>query len=275
MMIWHWFTLLSLTFLVGAWALAWQCRQMARRTPAISLLCELALPQYRRWLWGAFGLLALSVWWLPSRLLWGSLDSRLLWLGLLIGLALAIWRRADWGLGVLALLLWLQSALSRAVFLADWFVPTLTDFFHLLLAAIWLGGVAYLALAIAPIVLRDAAHLPALNALLRRFSPIATFCVLGLGLTGIIHAALFISDFNMLVTSAYGQMLLGKLALFAVLVAFGAWHQQVIMPKLRQKLHKLGNTVQLLRWSLLAESIASAVLLLLVALMKAIPLVAS
>ncbi|MCW1969905.1 MAG: CopD family protein [Anaerolineae bacterium] len=272
MMISHWFTLISLTFLVGAWGLAWQLRQMAQNTPSIVLLAELVLSSRQRLMWGAFGLLALSVWWLPSRLLWGSLDTRWVWLFLLIGLALAMWRRADWGLGVLGLLLFLQSALSRAAFLADWVVPTLTDFFHLLLAAIWLGGVAYLALAIAPIVLRDAAHLPALNAILRRFSPIATFCVLGLGLTGIIHAALFISDFNMLITSAYGQTLLGKLGLFAVLVAFGAWHQQVIMPKLRQKLHKLGNTVQHLRWSLLAESATSVLLLLMVALMKAMSL---
>ena len=260
MIIPHWLTLISLITLTGGCTLIWQLRHMAQNTPAIQTLLQTSANHQRLFLIIAFVPLALNIW-----------DLRLVGLVLLIALAVALWlQRIDWAIGVMTLLLLLQSALSRSATLADWLLPTLTDWLHLTLAAIWLGGVALLGLVIMPAILRDPAYIPALASILRRFSPIATFCVLGLGLSGIIQATLFISDFNVLFTTAYGQALLAKLALFGLLIGFGAWHQQVMMPKLRQKLAKLGNTLHHLRLTLLAESATSLLLLFFVALMKSV-----
>ena len=271
MIIPHWLTLISLITLTGGCTLIWQLRHMAQNTPAIQTLLQTSANHQRLFLIIAFVPLALNIWALPMPQPLSFIDLRLVGLVLLMALAAALWlQRIGWAIGVMTLLLLLQSALSRSATLADWLLPTLTDWLHLTLAAIWLGGVALLGLVIMPAILRDPAYIPALASILRRFSPIATFCVLGLGLSGIIQATLFISDFNVLFTTAYGQALLAKLALFGLLIGFGAWHQQVMMPKLRQKLAKLGNTLHHLRLTLLAESATSLLLLFFVALMKSV-----
>ncbi len=271
MIIPHWLTLISLITLTGGCALIWQMRHMAHSVPAIQALLQTCDQHQRHFLLVAFMPLTLAVWGLPSRPLLSLIDPRLMWLVLLIILAAALWlQRIGWAIGVITPMLLLQSALSRSAMLVDWLLPSFTDWLHLTLAAIWLGGVALLGLVIMPAVLHDLAHIPALTSILRRFSPIATFCVLGLGLSGIIQAALFISDFNALFTTAYGQALLAKLALFILLIGFGAWHQQVMMPRLRQKFAKLGNTLHHLRLTLLAESATSLLLLFFVALMKSV-----
>ena len=194
-------------------------------------------------------------------------------------IAFAIWRRpkASWlTLALVLLLLLAHSLLSRSAELNNWIAHVLVDWFHLSLTAAWLGGVATLAAVFIPTVISDRSLTESFSAAIDRFSPLAMFCVLGLGISGLIQSSAFVGGIEQLTTTQYGRALLVKLALAAGLVAFGAFHQQVIAPKLRLWRFKAAQasaeraTVRF-RISLWAEVFASLLLLAVVGVMKALP----
>src|SRR5205085_5761936 len=96
--------------------------------------------------------------------------------------------------------------------------------------------------------------------------------------SGIAQAALFLKGFEALLNTDYGRALSIKIALFVVLIGFGAFHQQVILPRLRLVLlsrksiepARYSHDVARLRISLLLEAVFGAVLLLLVGMMLAL-----
>jgi putative copper export protein len=198
--------------------------------------------------------------------------------GLAASIGLLAWRRrgTTWpAIAAVALLLLSQSLLSRSAMLPDWPAHVAVDWLHLVLTSLWLGGVGLLA-ASAPLVLAERALVEPFSAALDRFSPLAMFCVLGLGVSGLIQSSLFLGGIEELWTTGYGRALLAKLALFAVLIAFGAFHQQAIAPRLRLwRLRAARSDAEqaatLLRASLLAEAIVGAALLAAVAVMKGWP----
>jgi putative copper export protein len=202
-------------------------------------------------------------------------------LGLLIGLLALLRARKQGGwLAVLAALALLatQSLLSRSARLAEPILPVFTDWLHLTLAAAWIGGVAWLAVvAIALARAPEAASQKAFSALIDRFSPYAMFCVAGLAIGGVAQAGHFIDSIDDLFATAYGRALSAKLALFAILLAFGAFHQFVVAPKLRNwallgAKSRVEPDAEVRRWrvTLLAETGTAALLIAAVAAMKMI-----
>ena len=172
------------------------------------------------------------------------------------------------------LLLQTQSFVSRSAHLPNPVVPLLADWFHLTLAAIWLGGVGMLTVVILSIWRNpDRERVVALSVIMARFSLLALFCVLGLAFSGIAQAGLFLKGFEDLLRTTYGITLSIKLLIFLGLIGFGAFHQQVIMPRLRRwLLVAIGgpsamDTMAQLRWSLLLESSLGLVLLIVVGLL--------
>jgi copper transport protein len=198
---------------------------------------------------------------------------------LLALLALMLWRQRDESPAVLlpaALLLLTQSLLSHSAAESQWVAPALADWAHFIFTAIWLGGVAMLALVIAP----GAAGQPqALGAVIRRFTPLAMFCVFGVALTGIIQSASFVGSFEALGGTAYGRAILVKAALLLVLVALGAFHRQVISPQLEawrmrteQGAQHAQAAARRFRASILIELLVSTALLAAVGALTALPL---
>ena len=277
----HWLVLISFIALAGALTFP----LIGLRSDAAHALVDATMAARRRWLAG--WLIACAS---ASVLFWltgpgAASDGRataltLARLALLAVIGLMLWRRVETsGLALMpaALLLLTQSLLSRSAALPDWLLPTLTDWFHLALTAPWLGGVAFLAFVLIPPVLSDPSLLGAFSAAVDRFSPLALFCVLGLGISGIVQASAFIRDLSELVSTDYGRALSVKLILVVVLIGFGALHQQVIAPRLRLWRLKAARAeaeraTLRFRASLFAEVAASAVLLLAVGVMKALPL---
>lgn len=175
-----------------------------------------------------------------------------------------------------AALLFTQSAMSRSAQAGDP-APVLADWAHVVFTAIWLGGVAQLALVHAP-ALADADGRADLGRLIDRFSPWAMFCVLGLAVTGIAQSAAFVGSIEALWTTDYGRALSAKLALFAALAGFGAFHQQVIAPALRRWRavsavagRDMEVAARRFRASVLVELVVSAAALLAAAAMLALP----
>lgn len=172
--------------------------------------------------------------------------------------------RERWrALAVGVLLLQTQGFVGHSAYLPEPVMPMLTDWFHLTLAAVWLGGVAMLARLLWAVWRNpDRERVAAISFALARFSPIAMFCVLGLAMSGIVLASQFLRGFEDLIQTRYGIALSIKLILFAGLVGFGAFHQQLIMPRLQRAILRgksvdgmaVGPTVAQLRTSLLLES---------------------
>ncbi|HUF89941.1 MAG TPA: copper resistance protein CopC [Gemmatimonadota bacterium] len=146
-----------------------------------------------------------------------------------IGLALlAVWAiglaRRPWiALAfVLAAVLTSGAAGHSAGIAPGWSIPLKS--LHLVAVAVWMGGVAWLALA----ALGPASFAASAS----RVSTLALASVALVGATGAAQAAIFLPDFSALSSSAYGRLVLAKLAGLAGLVAFGAHNRRRLLPRL-------------------------------------------
>lgn len=97
-------------------------------------------------------------------------------------------------------------------------VATSSLLWHLVAAALWVGGLVALCAHLA----RRGAHGGLAAA---RFSRIALVCWIVLAASGLVNALVRVSP-GQLVTTSYGALLLGKAAALVVLGAFGWWHRR-------------------------------------------------
>ncbi len=173
-----------------------------------------------------------------------------------------------------AALILTQSLSSRSASQPEWVLPVLADWIHFTFAAVWLGGVAYFAIVLVPIVLRQRQLLSDLGATIERFSPLAVMSVLVIGLTGIMQSASFVGSLAALFNTDYGRALLVKTGLFVVLISFGAFHQFVIGPQLRAwraQAQSSYEAARRFRVSITAETAVSALTLAAAAAMTVLP----
>ena len=127
----------------------------------------------------------------------------------------------------------------------------IADWVHLVTAMLWVGGVLTLALVVWPLApdLRRAAFL--------RFSRIAVALIGVLVVAGTVVAIERLPEVADLWETRYGQVLLVKLALVLLALAWGGFHHRVVRPRLER-----GQTPSGVGRSLLGESaVAMAVLL--------------
>ncbi|MEU8040637.1 cytochrome c oxidase assembly protein [Streptosporangium sp. NPDC049078] len=96
---------------------------------------------------------------------------------------------------------------------------------HLVVLALWVGGLGVLCAH----ALRRQPHLEIAAA---RFSSLALWCFVGVGLSGLFSVLARLSAISELFTSAYGLLLLAKTAAFALLGAVGWWHRTRTLPLL-------------------------------------------
>ncbi len=146
-----------------------------------------------------------------------------------VGLAfLALWAvglaRRPWIALTLALAAVLVSGATghSAGISPRWSIPLKS--LHLIALAVWVGGVAWLAMA--------ALDPAAFGASAARVSGMALGAVIVVGLTGVAQTALFLPDVSALFASAYGRLVLGQVAGLAGLVAFGAWNRLRLLPRI-------------------------------------------
>jgi copper transport protein len=103
------------------------------------------------------------------------------------------------------------------------------DWLHLLAMAVWVGGMAAIAVLLVPMRERRCEFL----ALLDRFSPAAYVALLAAAATGMFNAQVRITGLDTLTGTLYGRLLLLKLALIAAIMALSASHVFVTRPRLR------------------------------------------
>ena len=152
---------------------------------------------------------------------------------LLRGARLPAWHgrgRLLWSIGLLvsALVLLTTSLGSHAATrgsATSW--PVLTDWLHLIVTSIWIGGLAGLLLALEIAPTSDARH-----GLVARFSRLALVAVLGIIATGVVSAWVEAFSWDGLVSTDYGAWLIVKLVLVAGALGFGGHHLLNVRPRL-------------------------------------------
>jgi putative copper resistance protein D len=105
------------------------------------------------------------------------------------------------------------------------------DMLHLCAAGLWIGGLVPLTIFLARV--RASFSLgETVVRVVRRFSTLSLCCVSVLVVTGISNSWLLVGSIHALFTTPYGQLLLFKLMLFAVLIGFGARNRFLVKAKL-------------------------------------------
>lgn len=95
---------------------------------------------------------------------------------------------------------------------------------HVILSAIWIGGLAAL-------IGHGARRGPHMQELVRRYSWLALICIIGITASGVINAAIRLKVSEWFTTD-YGRVIVMKVVLTAILVAIGWAHRRFIIPKL-------------------------------------------
>ena len=144
------------------------------------------------------------------------------------------------------------------------------DITHLLAAGIWIGALlCLLFLAVRAGRRADSGHLRLLHRALDGFAVIGSAVVAVLLLTGLVNGWLLVGPAGLVLlpVSLYGQLLLAKLALFAVMLGLAATNRYRLTPALAARIDAddLPGAMQLLRISLALETACGIVVLAFVA----------
>jgi streptogramin lyase/putative copper export protein len=131
----------------------------------------------------------------------------------------------------IGLLLSLSTSLTSHNAAATNYYPVinlLSDWIHVTAVGAWVGGLTYFAVAITSMNSLKESKGKFLAALLRRFSSVAVVCVGVIGITGTYNLVVELGSLTALFATAYGRILLVKMAIFAPMIAFGAFNQFVL-----------------------------------------------
>ncbi|HET7031479.1 MAG TPA: copper homeostasis membrane protein CopD, partial [Casimicrobiaceae bacterium] len=134
---------------------------------------------------------------------------------------------------ILASLGWMGHAAATRGF--DRYVHLGGDVAHLLAAGAWLGALPLLAVLLVGAARRQSPSFDRVALLAtRRFSAIGVLCVGALLVTGVVNAWYLVATPPALFGTAYGQLLLLKLALFAGMLILAARNRFVLTPRIQE-----------------------------------------
>ena len=128
---------------------------------------------------------------------------------------------------LLTSLAWISHAAAATVHLFG----VSGDMLHLCAAGFWIGGLVPLTIFLARVHASFSLGETVVR-VVRRFSTLSLCCVSVLVVSGISNSWLLVGSIHALFTTPYGRLLLVKLALFAILIGFGARNRFLIKGKL-------------------------------------------
>lgn len=147
-------------------------------------------------------------------------------------------------------------------------LAVVADTLHVIGAGGWLGTLLVTVIAGIPVTLRGApgARGREASALIGAFSPVALSCAGLLVVTGVVAAALHLGSFGALWGSRYGQVLLIKLAVIAVLLVVAFINWRILRPALGSD-----KATRRIRGSAIAELGLAVIVLVVTAVLVATP----
>jgi copper transport protein len=111
-------------------------------------------------------------------------------------------------------------------------LPMLMDFIHNIAASLWIGGVIYLAFVLVPIIKQsqttDYIKAALLSLFIPRFSTIPITILGVIVITGPFLLYLIEPDLALTISSLYGEALIAKLVLAAIMIGIGGYNQSII-----------------------------------------------
>jgi copper resistance protein D len=121
------------------------------------------------------------------------------------------------------------------------------DVLHLTAASAWIGGLISLVWLLAG-TRRDPVHASLAWDATRRFSTLGIVSVGTLFSTGLVNASILVGSFHALISTDYGRLLMLKIGLFVVMVAFAAVNRFWLTPRLVLSAEGVpqGNSLRLL-----------------------------
>src|SRR5713226_8015845 len=157
-----------------------------------------------------------------------------------------------WANLVLGLSLFIAMAMSShaaaAVSSAGVFAPVV-DWFHLVAAALWVGGMLYVATSYLPVLrgspVVERAH--SLVSVLPYYSPWALGGVVIMAATGTFNATFQLTSWAQLLSTAYGRVLVVKVLLVGALLLTSAVHVLLLRPRLKKEGRKYAYATQRLQ----------------------------
>jgi putative copper resistance protein D len=184
---------------------------------------------------------------------------RLILTAVLVFLAFApVHRRSAWSeLCVLTLLLVSLAGIGHSQIGEPVSLHMISDVLHLLAAGAWIGGLLALGFALA--------EQDNIKPILTRFSAMGLIAVSVLIASGLVKSWFLVGALSVLWTTAYGNILLLKLALFAGMLVLAGLNRFVLMPKLAHE-----KTWPILIRSVVAEQSLGFIVLALVAILGTI-----
>jgi putative copper resistance protein D len=142
---------------------------------------------------------------------------------------------ADWlalvaALGLTAAIAWTGHAASTLGELGN--LHLAADALHLVAAASWIGGLVPLVLLLMAAMRDVAAPASLVRDATRRFSTLGIVAVATLVATGLVNAWILVGSFHALLVTEYGRILMLKLVVFALMLAFAAVNRFSLTPQL-------------------------------------------
>jgi putative copper resistance protein D len=107
-----------------------------------------------------------------------------------------------------------------------------SDAAHLLAAGAWLGGLVPLGFILLDYSGRDGQPIVDVDRILLRFSSMGYVAVASLIASGLVNCFFLVGSVSSLPTTPYGQILLGKIALFTAMLALAAANRFWIVPRM-------------------------------------------
>ena len=123
------------------------------------------------------------------------------------------------------------------------------DWLHLLAAALWVGGMMYIATIYLPVLGKYSLveRTRSLLTVIPYFSPLAVAGVLIMAVTGPFNATFRLSSWDQFLTTAYGRTLVIKILLVGGLLLTSAIHVGLLRPRLRKEYKKYNCVIQRLQ----------------------------
>jgi copper resistance protein D len=149
------------------------------------------------------------------------------------------------------------------------------DATHLIAAGLWPGGLLPLILfLIRGSRSNDRSLLLAAGLITRRFSAVSLFVVSAIAATGLTNSYFLVGSLPAFATSEYGRLLMLKVFLFFIMIAFGACNLLRFKPQLaiaNEQNAKERNTLRKLMRNVIAELCLGAIIVLIVGALGATP----
>jgi copper resistance protein D len=149
-------------------------------------------------------------------------------------------------------------------------VHVASDAAHLLAAGAWLGGLVPLGFILLDYSMGDGARIVDVDRILLRFSSMGYVAVATLVVSGIVNSRFLVGSVSSLLKTPYGQILLGKLALFAAMIALAAANRFWLVPRMIEIRAKSGEPAMWLgrlRYHVLGEQLLGLMVLLAVSVL--------